>query len=56
MKTKILKLLVTDFKKINLYGDCHAISDTEIMYPFRGRAIKVKILGCWFTYSYYTIK
>lgn len=54
---KLLKLLITDFKKINLYGDGCAINETTIEYPFRGRAIKVKILGMfWITYKYYTIR
>lgn len=53
----MIKLFITDFKKIVLYGDGCAINKTTIEYPFRGRAIRVKILGLfWITYKYYTIK
>lgn len=51
----LTKLLISDFKKVTLYGDAHAISETEMVYYFRGQAIKVKILGMWITYTYYTV-
>lgn len=45
----MLKLFITDFKKITLYGDCHLEKD-GYWFPFRGRAIRVKILGLfWIT-------
>lgn len=50
-----MKLLITDFRKQNLYGDCH-LTETGCYYPFRGQRIQVKILGLfWITYKYYTI-
>lgn len=51
----MIKLFITDFKKITLYGDCH-LEEWGHYFPFRGRAIKIKILGIfWMTYRYYTV-
>lgn len=53
---KILKPLITGFKKINLYGDGMAVED-GVIYPFRGKRLDVKILGLfWLTYTYYTVR
>lgn len=50
-----MKYLITDYKKIVLYGDTHIESDGWFR-PFRGRAIRVKILGIfWVTYRHYTV-
>jgi hypothetical protein len=52
----MIKYLITDFKKIVLFGDGKAFDEYTIQYPFRGRAIRVQILGLfWMTYRYYTI-
>ena len=52
----MIKLFITDYKKISLYGDADAIDETTIQYRFRGKSIRVKILGMfWTTYKYYTI-
>lgn len=49
-------MLVTDFKKITLYGDCYIKAENFYSYKFRGRAIKVKILGLfWVTYKKYLV-
>ena len=54
MFKRILKIFITDFKKRTLYGDCHAWEKDSWFYPFRGKSIKVKILGIfWITYKYY---
>ena len=51
----MIKYLITDYKKITLYGDCH-LEWNRMFFPFRGRAIKVKILGLfWVTYRSYEI-
>ena len=52
----MIKFLITDYKKVNLYGDIH-VTENGYYMPFRGRKIKVKILWLfWITYKYYTIK
>ena len=52
----MMKLIITDFKKISLYGDCEIISDAHYRYAFRGKCIKIKILGLfWITYKSYYI-
>ena len=52
----MIKYFITDFKKIPLYGD-GVLEKDSIIYPFRGQAIIVKILGLfWTTYKNYTIK
>jgi len=54
---KILKPLITDFRKINLYGDVMVVSQTRTVYPFRGKRLDVKILGLfWVKYTYYTVR
>lgn len=51
----MVKFLITDFKKIALYGDCH-LEGNGFWFPFRGQAIRVKILGVfWVTYRKYEI-
>lgn len=40
-----IKPLITDFKKANIYGDCHAWEKDSWFYPFRGKKIMVKIFG-----------
>jgi len=48
------KLLITDFKKINLYGDLELLSETHTRRAFIGKVIKVKILGLfWVDYNWY---
>lgn len=52
----MIKLLTTDYKKVNIYGDCHEVEGGYYM-PYEGRKIKVKILGLfWITYRKYLIK
>lgn len=52
----MIKLLITDYKKVNIYGDIHLTEDGYYQ-PFRGKKIIVKILGLfWITYKYYIIK
>lgn len=52
----MIKLTITDFKKIPLYGDCELISDTRYRYAFRGKCIKIKILGLfWVNYRTWLI-
>lgn len=54
---KLLKLLATDYRKLNLYGDWMALEKGVMEAQFRGKRIDVKILGLfWVTYSYYTIR
>ena len=51
----MIKHLITDYKKITLFGDCH-LDKNGYWFPFRGRAIRVKILGLfWVTYRMYEI-
>lgn len=51
----MIKHLITDYKKITLYGDCH-LEENGYWFPFRGQAIRVKILGLfWVTYRMYEI-
>lgn len=51
------KWLITDFRKVNLYGDWMAISDKVMQAPFRGKRLDVKILGLfWITYKVYFVK
>jgi hypothetical protein len=51
----MLKCLITDYKKIKLYGDCH-VHEKGFTYYFRGRMIRVKILGLfWIKYKGYEI-
>jgi hypothetical protein len=53
---KIPKILITDYKKITLYGDMCAIEDGWIS-EYDGRCIRVKILGLfWMTYSYFRLR
>lgn len=52
----MIRFLITDFKKINLYGDLELISATRSRCKFRGKLLKVKILGLfWITYKSYYI-
>ena len=51
----MIKLFITDYKKVVLYGDRY-LEKNGWWSPFRGRAIRVKILGLfWTTYKYYTV-
>lgn len=51
----MIKYLITDFKKITLYGDCILERD-GYSFMFRGKAIRVKILGLfWITYKTYEV-
>ena len=53
---KYLKPFITDFKKINLYGDGIAV-EKGIVYPYRGKRLDVKIIGLfWLTYNYFEVK
>ena len=46
-----MKLLITDYKKQYLYGDCHLEKD-GYWFPWIGTRIRVKILGLfWVTYK-----
>jgi hypothetical protein len=40
----MLKLIITDFKKEYLYGDCHLEKDGHY-FPLIGVRIKIKLLG-----------
>ena len=42
---KLIKPLITDFKKVNLYGDCVVTGKNSYFYPFLRRVLKVKIMG-----------
>lgn len=56
---KILKFLITNFKKVTLYGDMELGGSEDILWvcEFNGSAIRVQILKMfWITYSYYRIK
>jgi len=56
MMKKILKYLTTEFRKENLYGDCH-LEENGCSFPFRGKKIEVKILGLfWITYQLHEFK
>jgi hypothetical protein len=51
------KLLITDFKKVSLYGDCSVESEFQMLFTLVGKCIKIKILGLfWVTYKSYVIK
>ena len=53
---RIIKYLITDCKKIILYGDC-MLHKWGYSYDYRGKMIKVKILGIfWFNYGYFLYK
>jgi hypothetical protein len=51
----MIKYLITDYKKIRLYGD-GLLEKDGVIYPFIGRAIMVKFLGLWWVCykCYYT--
>jgi len=52
----MIKLIITDFRKITLYGDC-MLESWGHSYEYRGKLIEVKILGLfWVTYKYFTIR
>ena len=56
MNKKLLKPFIASFKVVNLYGDKMLIDDGFII-PFRGKALRVKILGLfYFTYYEYNVK
>lgn len=50
----MIKYLITDYKKINRYGD-GLLEKDSIFYPFIGKVIMIKILGLWWVEykSYY---
>jgi len=51
---KMIKLIITDFRKITLWGDIELLSNTHSRLAFRGKLIEVKILGLfWVTYKYF---
>ena len=53
----MIKLLITDYRKITLYGDLELISETHSRQAYRGKLIEVKILGLfWVTYKYFTVR
>jgi hypothetical protein len=46
-----MKNLITDYKKVYLYGDCH-LESWGYYNPLIGVRLKVKILGlCWINYK-----
>lgn len=46
-----MRILITDFKRINIYGDCHLEEDGHF-FPLIGKLLKVKILGLfWVNYK-----
>ena len=50
----MIKLIITDFRKITLWGDRELLSNTHSRLAFRGKLIEVKILGLfWITYKYF---
>lgn len=51
----MIKLLITDYRKITLWGDLELLSATHSRRAYKGKLIEVKILGLfWVTYkSYY---
>ena len=50
---KLIKYLITDYKKENLFGDME-LHEEGYICRFAGQAIRVKILDAfWVTYSYY---
>jgi hypothetical protein len=52
----MIKLLITDFRKEYLYGDCH-LEEWGHYFPLVGCRIKVKILGLgWFNYKVFYYK
>lgn len=52
----MLKLLITDFRKEYLYGDCHLEAD-GYWFPLIGGRIKVKLLGLiWVNYKVFYYK
>ena len=47
----MIKLLISEYKKVSLYGDLH-LEENGGYYPFRGKSIMVKLFGLfWITYS-----
>lgn len=42
----MIKYLITDYKKINRYGD-GLLEKDSIIYPFIGQAIMIEIIGLW---------
>jgi len=47
----MIKYLITDYYKKTLWGDFH-MTETGGYFPFRGKSLKVKILGVfWITYT-----
>ena len=54
-KTK--KILATNYRVKNLYGDMMAIADNEVEIPFAGKEIEVKILNLfWTRYYHYEVE
>jgi hypothetical protein len=52
----MLKLLITDFRKEYLYGDCHLEEDGH-WFPLIGGKIEVKLLGLiWVNYTVFYYK
>lgn len=46
-----LKIFITDYKKIILYGDMHSDGDGGFYMPFIGKHIKIKVMGMfWIGY------
>ena len=53
---KMIKLLITDIKKVTLWGDRH-LTKEGYYQNFRGKLIKIKILGLfWINYKYCLIQ
>jgi len=51
----MLKLIMTDFKKEYLYGDCHLEKDSHY-FPLIGSRIKIKLLGIfWITFNQFNL-
>lgn len=49
----MIKLFITDYRKITFWGDCHAYED-GMYFPFEGKKLKVQLLWLfWITYRTY---
>lgn len=47
----MIKWFITDFRKVNLYGDAMCIDEKTTKYEFRGKRLDVKLCGIiWITY------
>ena len=53
----MMKLLITNYRKITLYGDLELLSETHTRQAYIGKLIEVKILGLfWVTYKYFIVR